>query len=1150
MSMMRVDKWTWLGVVLAALLIGGMSWHNEQAADARRAVQAESDAAAGKEVGWEDFYTSGSVAVTLGDDGTLRTEDGTEVGRVATKTLVTDAAGHVSGNIAMMALDTNNVISLPVKRVQVVAGGIVCTIEDITTTGWNGPDPQPAPGPDDDYIVAVWMESESKADAGAPHEFVYFDSANPGPWSVERSFDISTSGQQLTRTETTTPGTGRASSPVYASEVTEADAWAAKTPRTWSATFGSLSWSGTAVWDSVLGMWAPPITPITAVSFGVSMHKGDADTQYAEFSLAWAGVDTDLSRYHKDLGTWRFEGVGSGVEVWLDAWTSDAHGFTISRPLALTFSDFYLPNRDGTSADLLCVIGPWQASNHYAASLGWATTPDGQTHGAVAPGDTVYPTVAEVRAIGEFVNLAQVTGLDYRVAADSHKLITSAAMKFSKTKESVILYGTEYGGDPDDLEIIQRVPGVNADTCDSSAQVDYQMLQLAHAGALGVFGLPADKAVALDDLVGTGGVASPVATGVFAVTGAGTLVTTLPSNRESRLNAIPSQNFPTGMPGAPNAYHFKATSIFRAYDGQPDQSGGTWSEPAEARYCAQGQPCLRLEFDGPAAATLTVTIAGYAVLVTKDNHLTDQTRQTTFTWTRVDFSYEYEVAFDPAETYAYAYLALPDGAFDPDLDTVETITVSGFGNGAWTVAEPYWSPDPDSTVAPVLKAFESSVDGYRQGGFSAAHDSVARTALCGADEANHGSPNLVETRTVRMFDRVEGVEPLSLDLTSAYSLAQAAARINQMTDAWVATVSTTEYEKAVKDADGNVLSSMYSFDICHPEDAATPLLQAIDNACNASIRCGQWTIVTGILCAIRPDTVMGGMMHGLMQSGGVLQRDLQGESVWGREQGSGDAWAAVGTPTSNNAGSWRSANGNVYATHDPASVLREYGVGPSAESVTSTGRWATREYDIAQLLVSAAGPTWTLYVPEARILLYFYEKSSAIYHIFSNSERSYWEGGTGNTPYTNPHRDVTGSSPSAYRDLRHGQIALAYVSGDVVKLALSNDWGENWEGAVSIDLGVTVERSSVWSDEDSGLAHVVAVDASGNILHAMSSDNFATILGDVNTVTTGQSDAWPTGYTQRGAGGHGIIYVGFADSSGDTVQYSSNDLGKTWNEVA
>jgi len=66
----------------------------------------------------------------------------------------------------------------------------------------------------------------------------------------------------------------------------------------------------------------------------------------------------------------------------------------------------------------------------------------------------------------------------------------------------------------------------------------------------------------------------------------------------------------------------------------------------------------------------------------------------------------------------------------------------------------------------------------------------------------------------------------------------------------------------------------------------------------------------------------------------------------------------------------------------------------------------------------------------------------------------------------------------------------------------------------------------------------------------MSSDNFATILGDVNTVTTGQVDVWPTGYTQRGAGGHGIIYVGFADSSGDTVQYSSNDLGKTWNEVA
>ena len=173
-----------------------------------------------------------------------------------------------------------------------------------------------------------------------------------------------------------------------------------------------------------------------------------------------------------------------------------------------------------------------------------------------------------------------------------------------------------------------------------------------------------------------------------------------------------------------------------------------------------------------------------------------------------------------------------------------------------------------------------------------------------------------------------------------------------MTDAWVATIDSTEYDNATKDADGSVLSGMYAFDICHPEDAALPLLQPIDNACNASIRCGQWTIVTGILCAIRPDAVIGGMMHGLMHSDGALARSVSGESVWYREQGSGDGWTLLCANTSDNAGYWRSTNGNVYAVHDPASVLREYGVGPSAGAVTSTGRWAPREYDLAQLIAT------------------------------------------------------------------------------------------------------------------------------------------------------------------------------------------------------
>ena len=642
--------------------------------------------------------------------------------------------------------------------------------------------------------------------------------------------------------------------------------------------------------------------------------------------------------------------------------------------------------------------------------------------------------------------------------------------------------------------------------------------------------------------------------GDFTLEGEGTipgaLYLDIPYAYPDLLDEIAGQDLPAGMGGSPSVYRNHATNVWRSFNGAARPGGGTFTSNAEGRWCAWSQPYLRVDLDGPSACTLAFTLDGYT-FVHSDNHLTDSTRQTTYSYVATPFSYQYELAYDPDEDYNYVCLTLPTGTFDPDLELVGRVTISGFSDGDWTVREPYWSPDTLSTVAPVLKCFESPEDEYGNGGLSAAHDSASRTALCDADEDNAGHRPVVEKRTVRMFDFLQGVGESPQDLTTADTAAAMAARITALSDAWPTTISTSEYENATKDADDSYLSSMYSFDICHPLDAAIPLLQDISGGVNASLRCGQWTIAPGVLCSIRPDKVIGGAMHGLLSSGSQLVRENQGQSVWWRAAGSEDEWTELNQPTSNNAGYWRSTNGKIYTTHDPASILRDYAVGMSAVGPTPTGRWATREYDIAQLkLLTGANAIWMLFVPESRILLFFYESAETIYHIFSNSERSYWEGGDGNTPYTNPHQDVSGTSPSAYRDLRHGQIALNYISGGNAKIALSNDWGENWEAAVSIDLGVSVERSSVWSDEDSGISHVVAVDTSGNIIHAMSSDNFATLLGDVNTVTTGQADVWPTGYTQRGPGGHGVIYVGFADTEGNPVQYSSNDLGSTWNEVA
>jgi len=433
----------------------------------------------------------------------------------------------------------------------------------------------------------------------------------------------------------------------------------------------------------------------------------------------------------------------------------------------------------------------------------------------------------------------------------------------------------------------------------------------------------------------------------------GALYLDIPSNYEGRLAAIPAQDFPVGMPGAPNMYHFKATGIWRAYDGAAKPGGGTHSERAEARYCPQGQPVLRVDLDGPAACTLTFTLDGYTY-VHSDNHETDSGRQTTYSYVRTPFSYDYSLAYDPAADYNYIYLALPDGAFDPDLEVVGRVTITGFVDGDWTVAEPYWAPDPLSTVAPKLKWFESSVAGYREGGGTAAHDSTCAFALCDADENNAGHGNLVETRTVRNFDYLEGAES-GFDLTVAYSLAAIAGRLENLSDTWTCAVNTTEYEKAVKDEDDSYLSSMWAFDICAEENPDVQLLHAIDNACNASLRVGKWTLTQGILYAIRPDKVIDGMMHGILYKGNAPAREQKGSSIWRQAQGASDEWRRHCTPASNDAGYYRSISGEVYNAHDPAAVLWEYGTGRLPTAVTSTGRWATREYDYAALAAMSSG---------------------------------------------------------------------------------------------------------------------------------------------------------------------------------------------------
>jgi len=337
-------------------------------------------------------------------------------------------------------------------------------------------------------------------------------------------------------------------------------------------------------------------------------------------------------------------------------------------------------------------------------------------------------------------------------------------------------------------------------------------------------------------------------------------------------------------------------------------------------------------------------------------------------------------------------------------------------------------------------------------------------------------------------------------------------------------------------------------------------------ALSVACRVAQWTAVRGLKYDWTARKIVQGRIQGwVIGSDGEPVGDYSAASNLWRRSSSADDWTQVEALSSDAYGRFAS---NAYATHDydateETSTLFDYGIGKGISTVASTGRFADREWDAWVVLVGGTiADSWLLYLEENRMLLFFFTADS-IHHIYSQPEDQYWVDASGiDVPGgTNPKYDCEGECPAAYRDIRHGQIVLGYVDADsglegysssgTVKIRCSTDFGETWGDPVSVDLGLDVAKQMIWQDPDSGLSHMVVVTAGDAIYHAMSDDNFVTLLETPNLVTTeGNSGSQACGYTQRGAGGHGILYVGFVGTDGSYKQFKSEDLGKTWAEVA
>jgi hypothetical protein len=571
-------------------------------------------------------------------------------------------------------------------------------------------------------------------------------------------------------------------------------------------------------------------------------------------------------------------------------------------------------------------------------------------------GDSILLTVEEVRSIGEYATPPSISGLDYTDTDYQSALHAGGSLAFTIDPDSA----RAHGHDPNDLTIILRVPGIDQYSCDAQAVFGFDGLLFAFAGEVGIYG--PEPALTHDDWVGASGATSPSAGGAFAVSAEGaTLTLTLPCNYGTLCDDIPNQNLPTGMSGCPQVTYYHRADVWRSYDGQLGQDGNPYSIPPEARWCWRGYPCLKLPLTAPAAGLLTVTLECKRHTHT-DNHKSDSTRQEDYEHDEVAQTNTYTV-WVPAGTHdCYVYLDLAQERRDPDLEQVVSVQLSGMQLGAWSLGEPTLAVDPIHSKA-VLKVFEGPE--YRHGGFSAVNSPDRVYALMDTTENNNAHANIMEW-VVRMFDYREGVGEDPADLTVAWSLDSIATILHNVCEAWECSVDDDALDAATLDDEDNRLTTCWAFDVCHPDCHLVgddrqdrPLLQAVDEALNVSIRCRTWTIAPGIVYAVRSDLVVGGAAHGMGYSGlRTPARDQTARvQIWRKADGTpATSWVEHGAALDiDEFALWHSAHLQEY---NPADDLRwDYGVSLAGEDEPShtLGKAPLREYNDHALLAPGEG---------------------------------------------------------------------------------------------------------------------------------------------------------------------------------------------------
>lgn len=465
-----------------------------------------------------------------------------------------------------------------------------------------------------------------------------------------------------------------------------------------------------------------------------------------------------------------------------------------------------------------------------------------------------------------------------------------------------------------DLLIVLDTHALDA-TSRTSSPYFSDVVTLAHRDAVGVYGLALDHT---DWAPGTD-VSTVDVDGYFTVTALpdATLTLTLPSNYTNRLQVeVPAQTAPVGVP---DAYITRRANAFA-----PD-------EDPEAVYCWLGWRYLRVYLDVPEACTVTAIITYQDLGTHGDNHYSDSTRQTEYTYSpgaQHTLTREVQMAAGTAQPM------LIDLAGDTPLAIVTTIKLTLGAVGGWRLAEPQLMLDPgDGDRDPVTphwcwKFFEHY--GYCEGGISAVVDGQR----CAIEWPDHYKPNTLERHLGGNFDVITGKES-GIDFTAAHPLSTVLGYIHNCADAWDTSYSTAAADAHLKDEDDNVLKTLSVTDL-RPTDASNGEQSAPDIA----VRVGKLICAPGLHYDLTAEKWVHGAVHGWMGDPTAPTRNGEGD-LYRREYGDTGSWEHVEDLTADGHGYYRSQGHEVvYEYTDTGVTLYSYATGPD----TVVGRFAVREW--------------------------------------------------------------------------------------------------------------------------------------------------------------------------------------------------------------